>query len=452
MEAIFHPSILFGLLIGAISCYLIFKNKLKEKPDNKEQERAWELEHLGMQKELEHLNSRIENSILEFDKQKKREIELQEKIVDLSKDFTRVQTEKVNLEEQLENQKEELVQVQEKLNKEFQLIANSILKQNANDLSKSHQKELNQVLNPLQEKLKSFEEKIEKNYKNQSDERLVLKEELKRLMDLNQNLNEQAQNLTTALKGENKTQGNWGELILERVLERSGLIKGDEYETQFSDTNRDEKRIQPDVIIHLPDEKHIIVDAKVSLVAYERYVNAEEDAIKDLALKQHIASIKDHIKNLSEKNYQTAKTLNSPDFVLLFIPIESSFSLAVQADYSLFNYAWDRKIVVVSPTTLLATLRTVSSLWKHERQTKNAIEIADKAGDLYDKFIGFIEDLKRIDHSLSMGRKAYDDAFNKLSSGRGNLVKRADDLKKMGAKANKTIPAEFLKESEHEDL
>ena len=267
------------------------------------------------------------------------------------------------------------------------------------------------------------------------------------MLELNNTLNNQAQNLTNALKGDNKQQGNWGEMVLERILESSGLIKGEEYETQFSDTNSDNKRIQPDVLIKLPDSKHIIVDSKVSLVAYERFTNSEEETERDLALKNHVLSVKNHVKHLSEKNYQTGIGVNSPDFVLLFIPIESSFSAAIQGDEGLYNYAWDKKVVIVSPTTLLATLRTIASVWKHERQTKNAIEIADKAGRLYDKFKSFIDDMQKIDRGINATRTAYDDAFNKLKTGTGNLIRRAENIKELGAKTNKSIPQDLIIDS-----
>ena len=248
----------------------------------------------------------------------------------------------------------------------------------------------------------------------------------------------------------NKKQGNWGEMVLERILESSGLIKGEEYETQYSDVNNTQQRIRPDVLIKLPDDKHIIVDSKVSLIAYERYVSSEDTTEKELELKNHVLSVKAHVKSLSEKNYQTGLGINSPDFVLLFIPIESSFSLAIQGDADLYNYAWDKKVVIVSPTTLLATLRTIASVWKHERQTKNALEIADKAGRLYDKFKSFVDDMQKIDRGISATRSAYDDAFNKLKSGTGNLIRRTEQIKELGAKTNKSLAKDLIIESHEE--
>jgi DNA recombination protein RmuC len=380
----------------------------------------------------------------EFSKLEKKSKEWAGEKVDLSKELIQAETNLNNLEEKLQTQSKELEKTQLKFQKEFQLIADKIVKENSNELSQTHQKELNQLLQPLKEKIKSFEENIEKKYIDEIKERTDLKSELSKLLELNNTLNTQAQNLTTALKGDNKTQGNWGEMILERILESSGLQKGIEYETQVSDTNSENKRIQPDVIIKLPENKHLVVDAKVSLVSYEQFNSTREDEERGKHLKSHLLSIRSHIKNLSDKNYQSGVSLQSPDFVLLFMPIEAAFSLALQHDHQLFQYAWERKVVLVSPTTLLASLRTISSVWKNERQTKNAQDIAEKAGNLYDKFVGFIKDMESIDKSLKDAQNHYNDAFNKLSTGRGNLVKRAEKLKELGAKASKSLPNKLL--------
>jgi DNA recombination protein RmuC len=304
----------------------------------------------------------------------------------------------------------------------------------------------------LKDNIKRFEEQVQKAYKSESDERITLKAEIKNLVDLNKQISEEANNLTKALKGENKTQGNWGELILEKVLERSGLVKDQEYRLQYSTSNDDGKRIQPDAVIMLPDNKHIIVDAKVSLIAYEAFVNSVSDDERSVLIKDHLLSVRTHVKSLSEKNYPTSADFNTPDFVLLFIPIESSFSVAVQADQELFNFAWDKKIVIVSPSTLLATLRTIASVWKQERQTKNAIEIAKQSGALYDKFVGFIEDMDKIGKSIDASRTAYDGAINKLHKGSGNLVKRAQEIEKLGAKTTKQIASKFIENDEPSQL
>jgi DNA recombination protein RmuC len=260
----------------------------------------------------------------------------------------------------------------------------------------------------------------------------------------------EANNLANALKGDTKKQGNWGEVILEKVLERSGLIKGQEYQTQFSTKNIDGNRIQPDAVVFLPDNKHIIIDSKVSLVAYNAFVNSENENEKQKFLKEHINSVKNHVKQLSEKNYQTSPDFNTPDFVLLFMPIESAFSAAIQSDQDLFAYAWDLKIVIVSPSTLLATLRTIASIWKQERQTKNALEIAKQSGALYDKFVGFLEDLDKIGKSIDASKIAYEDALNKLKTGRGNLINRVINIQKLGAQTQRQIPDKFKLDNDEE--
>ncbi|MBL4592597.1 MAG: DNA recombination protein RmuC, partial [Flavobacteriales bacterium] len=263
----------------------------------------------------------------------------------------------------------------------------------------------------------------------------------------NQQMREDAQSLTKALKGDSKVQGNWGELILEKILESSGLIEGEEFETQHSSTNDEGKRLQPDIIINLPENKHIVVDAKVSLKAYEQYVNSSDNDEQKTYLKNHINSVKDQIKNLSEKNYSSAYGINSPDFVLMFMPIESSFGLAMQNDHGLYQYAWDKKVVIVTPSTLLATLKTIKSVWANEKQTKNAIEIARQAGALHDKFVNFVEDMEKIKKSLEQSNTSYDKAFNKLKSGKGNLIDATIRLEKLGVKTKKQLPNEVLPEN-----
>lgn len=409
-----------------------------------------ESEKKTLQMEKQHLEERIKKSIEVYTEQQARERELQEEKLKLSSRLAESNTNLKNLEEKLTHQKQELEELQSRFTKEFKLVADAILKQNSKEFSSAHQKELDQILTPLKDKIKSFEESVEKKYMDETKERTSLKSEIKQLLELNKTLNDQAENLTSALKGENKTQGNWGEMVLERILESSGLIKGEEYETQFSDTTSDNRRIQPDVLIKLPEEKHIIIDSKVSLVSYERFISEKDDSERENHLKAHILSVKTHVKGLSDKNYQSALSVNSPDFVLLFMPIEPSFSIAAQYDPALFSYAWDRKVVIVSPTTLLATLRTISSVWKNERQTKNAQDIAEKAGNLYDKFVGFIDDMQKIDRSLKAAQNSYNDAFGKLSLGRGNLISRTEKIKALGAKADKSIPSNLIEEDNDE--
>jgi len=352
-----------------------------------------------------------------------------------------------NLSAQLLKQQEQaqyLLDMQHKSRLEFEQIANKILDEKTAKFTEVNRNSMDLILNPLRENIKAFEQKVEKVYKDESDERNTLRGVISQLMLQSKQIQEEAGNLTRALKGDSKKQGNWGELILERVLERSGLVKDREYRIQASLQHAEGNRMQPDVIIDLPDEKHIVIDAKVSLVAYERLVSADTDEDRELFLKQHIVSIKSHIQNLSGKNYHDLYQISSPDFVLLFIPIESSFGLAVQADAELFNYAWDRKVVLVSPSTLLATLRTISSIWKQERQNRNVLEIARLSGSMYDKFVGFLTDMDSIGRNIRQSQESYDKALNKLSTGAGNLSNTAEKIKKLGAKTNKHIDAKFL--------
>lgn len=344
--------------------------------------------------------------------------------------------------------KAEVENINKKYSIEFENLANKILEEKTQKFTDQNKTNLDIILNPLKEKIKEFETKVDATYKAEAAERNSLKGEISSLVKLNQQISLEAANLAKALKGDNKTQGNWGEIILEKILQSSGLKKDVEYKTQDSTTNEEGKRILPDVVIYLPDDKHIVVDSKVSLLAYEALVNAETAEDKERHTKEHLLSLRTHVKLLSDKNYQSALGINSPDFVLLFIPIESSFGIAVQADQELFSFAWERKIVIVSPSTLLATLRTIASLWKQERQTKNHLEIAKTGGELYDKFTGFIADMIDLGKKLEQGQNTYKDAMNKLVDGRGNVVKQIEKLKDLGAKATKDLPKSLVERAE----
>lgn len=352
--------------------------------------------------------------------------------------------------QRLDEQQQYMQEVQQRFKLEFENVANKLLDEKSQKFTETNRNNLDILLNPLKENIKLFEEKVEKVYKAESDERNVLKGEISKLMELNRQISEEANNLTRALKADTKKQGNWGEVILDRLLEASGLLEGESYTKQAKGLNlldEEGNRFQPDVIIHLPDNKHIVIDSKVSLIAYERLVNCEINDDREQYLKQHILSIKAHINGLGGKNYQDLYGINSPDFVLLFVPIESSFVIAIQKDAELFDFAWNKKVVLVTPSTLLATLKTVASIWKQEQQTRNAIDIATKAGALYDKFVGFIADLKKIGDHIDRSKDAYQDAFNKLSAGSGNLVGRVETLRKLGAKTTKQIDSKFIEEA-----
>ncbi|OCX50548.1 DNA polymerase V [Mucilaginibacter sp. PPCGB 2223] len=378
-------------------------------------------------------------------------LRLEANIASLNHQLLVEKSQSVKAEEAIKAQRERLAeqdvylqQAQEKFKHEFENIANKLLDEKSQKFTESNRANMDVILNPFKDKLKDFEEKVDKVYKAEADERNVLKGVITQLMDLNKQISDEANNLTKALKGDNKRQGNWGEIILEKVLESSGLIKDREYRIQTSMQTIDGSRYQPDVIIDLPDDKHLVIDSKVSLIAYERLVNCETEEERKLFAKAHVESLRNHITSLSSKRYHDLYQINSPDFVLLFVPIESSFSIAVQLDSELFNYAWDKRVVIVSPSTLLATLRTIASMWKQERQNRNVLEIARLSGEMYDKFYGFIADMEGIGKNIRLTQDNYDKAINKLSMGRGNLVVTADKIKKLGAKADKQIDQKYL--------
>ncbi len=458
MEAIY---IIIGLALG-IAITLFFKRKqgiaidtstLDAKIIELDKEKIVLITNLSnAEKEINRILSENKQTILELNTEKEKLSKAESRIARAEEIFKSQEEKSKFLVKTHQEKVAELESINKKFSTEFENIANKILDEKSQKFTDQNKTNLDIILNPLKEKIKDFEEKVDKAYKAESTERTTLRIEIKNLIELNHKISDEANNLAKALKGDNKKQGNWGEVILEKVLERSGLIKDQEYRTQFSTSNNDGNRIQPDVVIMLPDEKHIIVDSKVSLVAYETYSNAELESDKEKYIKEHLFSIRNHVKLLNEKNYQASTDFNTPDFVLLFIPIESSFSVAVQADHELFNYAWDKKIVIVSPSTLLATLRTIASIWKQERQTKNALEIAKQGGALYDKFVGFLEDMQKIEKGIELSSKAYQDAINKLHTGSGNIVKRVQGIQQLGAKAQKQIPDKYLENIETTSL
>ncbi|WP_312934659.1 DNA recombination protein RmuC [Pseudomonas sp.] len=355
----------------------------------------------------------------------------------------RLETELSEQQENHQQRLEDLQQARDTLRAQFAEMATKIFDEREQRFAQTSQQHLGQLLDPLKERIHAFEKRVEESYQQEARERFSLGKELERLQQLNQRLSDEATNLTQALKGQ-KTQGNWGELILERVLEHAGLEKGREYQTQVSLKSADGERFQPDVLILLPGDKQVVIDAKVSLTAYQQYVSEADSGRAQAALKQHVQSLRSHVKGLSGKDYNRLEGLHSLDFVLLFVPIEAAFSAALQAEPNLFQEAFDKQIVIVSPTTLLATLRVIDSLWKQERQTQNAREIAERAGWLYDKFVLFIQDLDELGNRLQQVDKAYAAARNKLCEGRGNLVSRSEQLKLLGARASKSLPADLL--------
>ncbi len=356
-----------------------------------------------------------------------------------------------SMDARIEEQKREVAELQKKLTAEFESLATRVLDANSEKFAARNKENLDKLLLPLAEKITDFRARVDRTHDQSVKDRAELVAQLKTLGELNQKMSAEARNLTTALKGQTKTQGNWGELVLETVLEKSGLEEGREYRTQASFTSEEGRRQQPDVLINLPEGKHLVVDAKVSLVAYERCVNEDDEAKRELALKEHIQSVKNHVLELSKKRYDALYEIESPDFTLMFIPIEPAFVMAIQADDTLFDFAFRQNVVIVTPSTLLATLRTVANIWRQEKQTRNAIDIAEKSGALYDKFVGFFDDMQKIGEQIGRSQLAYDAAMSKLSSGRGNLVNQVQHLKDLGAKAKKALPTDVV-ESAAEEL
>lgn len=362
-----------------------------------------------------------------------------------------VQVLRTTLEQERKQVEEKLALLEdarERMNTEFKNIANEIFENKQKVFTEKSTERLDGLLKPLSERIKEFEKRVEEAYSNEAKERFSLIKEVKTLQTLNAQISQDAVNLTNALKGQSKTQGTWGEVILERVLEQSGLVKGREYEIQVSLKDEDGRRLQPDVIVHLPEEKDIIIDSKVSLVAYERYCSSEDEAERQAALTAHIQSLRNHIVDLAAKSYQNLAGVRTLEFVLLFVPIEAAFVAAIERDSDLYNSAFEKRVMVVAPSTLFATLRIIQNLWRFEQQNKNAEEIANRAGMLYDKFVGFIDDLQDIGSRIDSTRRAYDAAHKKLTSGTGNLVRRAEQLRELGAKVSKSVPAQLVEAQE----
>lgn len=399
------------------------------------------LSNVGLETELRLLNQQLE--------QQKGISEELERIKDQA---SLMKNEQVRLEENLNAEKsklkdqQELFSIQkEKLKEEFRNLANDIFEAKSSTFSNQSKKDIGDLLEPMKEKIEQFKKQVSDAYKDDERERFSLKNEIKNLLDLNQNLSEEARNLSLALKGDNKAQGDWGEMILESILENSGLSKGREYFIQQSFTNEDNLRFRPDVIIKYPGERCVVIDSKVSLKNYDSYVNASN--IKDQAkyLKLHIESIKKHIQDLNNKNYQTLfKDCNSPDFVMMFMPIEPAYLLAVQNDPDLWNNAYRKHILLISPTNLIAALRMIAELWEHDKQNKNVMQIAEESGKLVDKFVGFLADFEKVGDHLRKSDDAFISAKKKIKDGNGNLISKIQLIKDLGAKAKKSLPENYI--------
>jgi DNA recombination protein RmuC len=393
-------------------------------------------------KNLEDKNTQL---ILEKEEWKNKYENQIAKVEELIGSLSSEKTKNENLLNRLTEQKSEIENLNNKLKTEFENIANKILEEKSEKFTKQNSEKLDEILKPFKSEIKEFKDKVENSHKESIDRDAALRQQLSNLKELNVQMSQDAKNLVLALKGDSKTQGNWGEVILERILEKSGLQKDREYVIQESVTDDfSGRRLQPDVVIYLPDEKRLVIDSKVSLVAYEKYSSEEDEKMKEIYLKEHINSLKNHIKNLHEKEYHKLYDMRSPDFVLLFMPIEPAFNLAVQNSPNLYNEAFEKNIVIVSTSTLLATLFTIASIWKQENQNRNVIEIANLGGRLYDKFTSLLDDLVDVGRRIKSSNTSYEEAMKKLSTGKGNVIGLSEKLKNLGAKATKQIPANLL--------
>jgi DNA recombination protein RmuC len=428
-----------ALIIG------IYIGKLLFSANAKSERAALEEKNNGLNFQIEELKSQLValNSEKETIRTEKEAINIQ---------LSKKENDFENLWERNKEQKDEVEKLQEKFTKEFENLANKILEEKSTKFTEQNKENMKNILSPLQEKIQLFEKKVDDTHKESIDYHAALRQQIIGLTDMNAQMSKETLNLTKALKGDSKMQGNWGELVLERVLEKSGLEKDREYYVQQSHTAVDGNRVFPDVVINLPDGKKMIVDSKVSLTAYEKYINEEDDSLKIGYLKEHVSSIKRHVEQLGEKNYHDLYEIESPDFVLLFIPIEPAFAMALNEDTTLYNKAFEKNIVIVTPSTLLATLRTIDSMWANQKQQENAMEIARQAGALYDKFQGFVDDLIKIGKKIDESKTEYGAAMNKLVEGKGNLITSVEKLKKMGAKAKKALPESILKRADNEDF
>lgn len=432
MEIVYYLiCIIIGTAIGFIIGKLITNNSLIGEQAGADEKIS------GLHQQVEIYKTQIQTLSQEREniRQEREQISIQ---------LSRKESEFQFLTERNNEQKQEVEKLQERFTKEFENLANKILEEKSTKFTEQNKENMKTILSPLQEKIQLFEKKVDDTHKESLSFNSALRQQIIGLREVHEQMSKETLNLTKALKGDNKMQGNWGELILEKVLEKSGLEKDREYFVQKSFDNVNGTKVFPDVVINLPDGKKMIVDSKVSLTAYERYVNEEDDTLKASFLKEHTNSIKRHVEQLSEKNYQDLYQIESPDFVLMFIPIETAFALAINQETSLYSKAFERNIVIVTPSTLLATLRTIDSMWSNQKQQDNALEIARQAGALYDKFVNFMEDLIKIGKRIDDSKSEYSDAMNKLFEGNGNIITSIDKLKKMGAKAKKSLPDNIL--------
>ncbi len=452
---IFIVALGIGIYIGKLISGLKSKNevgRLEERNDQlslhiEELKKQIDSDLENHKSDLQQLKNEASTDIEKIERERE---EIRKEKDNISLELTRKISEFNNLQERNEEQKAEVEKLQEKFTKEFENLANKILDQKSEKFTSLNKQNIENILDPLQKKIKEFEEKVSKSDSESVKRHAELGEKLKSLNEQSLKISEDATNLTKALKGDTKMQGNWGEMVLERVLERSGLQKDSEYFVQQSFNTEEGKRVMPDVIIHLPGDKKMVVDSKVSLNAYERYINEADEDEKRSHLKNHLISVRNRVNELSNKNYHSLYQMESPDFVLLFIPIESAFALASNEYPGLYSDAFDKNIIIVTPTTLLAVLKTIDSMWQNEKQKQNAIQIATQAGALYDAFTNLTDELLKIGRQIGTVQNSYEGAMKKLT-GKGNLIRRVEKLKKLGAKASKQLDQKLLNRAESED-
>ncbi|MFP3983428.1 MAG: DNA recombination protein RmuC [Desulfurivibrionaceae bacterium] len=425
--------LLLGGLSGFLAAVLILKRRF----------------HLAVSEERTSrklLDQQLSYREEELSRQIRKKEDLQQKLTEKEQALSQNNQEKIRLEEQEKQLRQRIVdfnEQEERMVREFENLASRILEEKGERFARQNRQSLDEILKPVREQLGEFRKRLDQIHSEEARDRTSLREQLINLNELNQQMNREARNLTRALKGDNKVQGNWGEMILERVLEQSGLRKDKEYEVQGGFHDSENRLLKPDVIVRLPENKDVVIDSKVSLLAYNNYIVEEDGPARQEALKAHIQAVRSHIKGLSSKDYSGLKGLRSLDFVLMFMPIDAAFMVAFQEEEELFNEAFEKKIVVVTPTTLLATLRTIENIWRYERQNENARKIAERAGRLYDKLCLFLEDFEKIGKQLSTVHSTYDHALHRLSQGRGNLIRQAEDFREFGVKVKKELPAEF---------
>ncbi|MGW8160702.1 MAG: DNA recombination protein RmuC [Desulfobulbales bacterium] len=443
-----------GVFVGITVGLLLLAAKNKHLAELKTQSKGFEEEALLLREKLaaegerravaEEKSSRIEGLEERLERTKEHNTALQTR---LSESETRREDERRNAEEKLAL----LQEARDQLKMEFQNVANKIFEDKSQKFTEQNRENIEGVLKPMREQLLDFKKKVEDVYDRESKDRVSLYNEIIHLKTLNERISDDAVNLTNALKGQSKTRGSWGEMILERVLEESGLQKGREYEAQAMYASEEGQRRHPDVIVHLPEGKDIVIDSKVSLAAYEKYCAADTDEKRNKYLKEHIISVRTHIKTLSEKRYEELAGIRTLDFILMFLPIEGAFWTAIESEQGLFNESFDKNIMLVSPSTLLATLRIINNIWRYEDQNKNALIIAKKAGDLYEKFVGFVEALDDVGQKIDKARESYMTARNRLSEGKGNLVRRSIELRQLGVKAQKELPEALIVQALEEE-